>query len=88
MKKNEIMKIADKHCDLMAGWIFNYPSIMAFWDEAYKAGQAHEREECAKLCEQMVPSERNTGLVPDEALPWTQFCSELIRLRQKNEKAV
>lgn len=81
------MKIADKHCDLMAGWIFNYPSIMAFWDEAYKAGQAHEREQCAQVCERFVVNERNTGKVEDDALPWTQFCADLIRIRS-DEKAV
>ena len=42
---------------------------------------AHEREACAKLCDQSVDAEYATGKVDHNEIAWTQFCAIAIRAR-------
>ena len=42
---------------------------------------AAEREECAKLCCDMIDAEYKTGKVDHNEMAWTQYCAEAIRAR-------
>jgi hypothetical protein len=46
---------------------------------------AHEREECAKVCDAKVEAEYATGKVDHNEMGWTQYCSMAIRLREKKQ---
>jgi hypothetical protein len=48
------MAIADKHSNLVAGWMFSAPQVESLWKEAFALGAATEREACAKLCEDEI----------------------------------
>ena len=52
MNREHVMREAERHCKLTAGWMFDQPGIIAFWEAAFAAGAAAEREACAKVCEQ------------------------------------
>jgi len=49
--RDEIMAIADKHSNLVAGWMFSAPQVESLWKEAFELGAAAEREACAQLVE-------------------------------------
>ena len=51
MNREHVMREAERHCKLTAGWMFDQPGIIAFWEAAFAAGAAAEREACAKVCE-------------------------------------
>jgi hypothetical protein len=42
---------------------------------------AHEREACAKVCDEKVDSEYKTGKVDHNEMAWTQACATAIRAR-------
>ena len=42
---------------------------------------AHEREACAKLCDEKVDAEYKTGKVDHHEMAWTQACAIAIRAR-------
>lgn len=42
---------------------------------------AHEREECAKVCDGKVDAEYATGKVDHNEIGWTQACAAAIRAR-------
>ena len=42
---------------------------------------AHEREACAKVCDEKVDSEYATGKVDHNEMAWTQACAIAIRAR-------
>lgn len=42
---------------------------------------AHEREECAKVCDDKVDAEYTTGKVDHNEMGWTQSCAAAIRAR-------
>lgn len=65
MTNDEIMRIADQHCTMTAGWIFSHPDIAAFWRKAYAAGVAAERDSCARILEHGVDL---AGLAGEPAL--------------------
>jgi hypothetical protein len=46
---------------------------------------AHEREECAKVCDAKVEAEYATGKVDHNEMGWTQYCAMAIRLREKEQ---
>jgi len=41
----------------------------------------HEREACAKLCDEKVDAEYKTGKVDHHEMAWTQACAIAIRAR-------
>jgi hypothetical protein len=45
---------------------------------------AHEREECAKVCDEKVDAEYATGKVDHNEMAWTQAC--LIAIRARGEQ--
>ena len=47
MTSDDIMREAEKHCALSAGWMFNQPGIIAFWEAAFAAGAEAERNKLA-----------------------------------------
>lgn len=49
MNRDDILRIAEQHSDLTAGWIFSAVGIERFWRAAYDAGAAAERKECAGI---------------------------------------
>ena len=51
MTRDDILRLADKHATLTAGWMFSVPDMEDFYKHAYEAGVAAEREACAKVCE-------------------------------------
>jgi hypothetical protein len=42
---------------------------------------AHEREACAKVCDEKVDAEYKTGKVDHHEMGWTQACAIAIRAR-------
>jgi adenylyl- and sulfurtransferase ThiI len=42
---------------------------------------AHEREACAKVCDEKVDAEYKTGKVDHNEMAWTQACAIAIRAR-------
>ena len=46
-----------------------------------RAAVATEREECAKVCDKLVDQEIRTGKVDHNEIPWTMYCSNIIRAR-------
>ncbi len=44
---------------------------------------AHEREACAKVCDEKVDAEYKTGKVDHNEMAWTQACAIAIRARSK-----
>jgi hypothetical protein len=42
---------------------------------------AHEREACAKVCDEKVDAEYKTGKVDHNEMGWTQACAIAIRAR-------
>lgn len=53
MNRGEILKQAEKHCHLTAGWIFSVPGLEDFWAAAFAAGAKAELEACCTLLEGM-----------------------------------
>ena len=51
VNRDHVMREAEKHCALSAGWMFNQPGIIAFWEAAFAAGAEAERLVCAKMVE-------------------------------------
>ena len=51
MTRDDILRLADKHATLTAGWMFSVPDMEDFYKHAYEAGVAAEREACARVCE-------------------------------------
>lgn len=56
MNREHVMREAERHCKLTAGWMFDQPGIIALWEAAFAAGAAAERSACAKLCDDAVSS--------------------------------
>ena len=54
MTRDDILRLADKHATLTAGWMFSVPDMEDFYKHAYEAGVAAEREACAKVCESLI----------------------------------
>jgi hypothetical protein len=46
---------------------------------------AHEREACAKVCDEKVDAEYKTGKVDHNEMGWTQACAIAIRARGEAE---
>jgi hypothetical protein len=42
-----------------------------------------EREACAQACDKLVDQEIRTGKVDHNEMPWTMYCSNIIRARGK-----
>jgi hypothetical protein len=79
MAQEDIVKMARK-----AG-IAKYGLGWTCWEgqlEAFAAlVAAHEREACAKVCDEKVDAEYATGKVDHNEMAWTQACAIAIRAR-------
>lgn len=75
MNREHVMREAERHCKLTAGWMFDQPGIIALWEAAFAAGAAAERSACAKLCDEIAnkPSNMVLGVALD--------CAAAIRAR-------
>lgn len=73
MTRDDILRLADKHATLTAGWMFSVPDMEDFYKHAYEAGVAAEREACAKLCDELRDE--------DGFEPYGTECAAAIRAR-------
>jgi hypothetical protein len=81
MNREDIIKLAreagfDPH-DMSDDFTCNLEDIERF--AALVA--AHEREACAKVCDEKVDAEYATGKVDHNEMAWTQACAIAIRAR-------
>jgi len=60
-------------------------AIERFFQAAYAAGAAAEREACAKVCDGKVEAEYATGKVDHNEMAWAQSCAIDIRARSINQ---
>ena len=74
MTREEIIRMAR---EVGIGPVYGHESIERF--AALVA--AHEREACAKVCDDKVNSEYATGKVDHNEMAWTQACAIAIRAR-------
>lgn len=73
MTRDDILRLADKHATLTAGWMFSVPDMEDFYIHAYEAGVAAEREACARFLESGVDLK---GLAGDPQMQ--AFCGALL----------
>ena len=52
-----------------------------FGVNAFEMGMEHEREECAKICDENIDPEYKTGKVDHNEIAWAQLCAIQIRKR-------
>lgn len=81
MTRDEILRLA-REAGLtytpQAGWVVG--SVQRL--ERFAAlVVAHEREACAKVCDDKVEAEYATGTVDHNEIGWTQACAAAIRAR-------
>lgn len=85
MKREEALKLADKHSKLTAGFLFNAVTVHEMIEEAI----AIEREACALVCEQDLRDEyaRQNRPVKDEAYLFAAIadCASAIRARGSHD---
>ena len=78
MTKTEIIAMARSIWPTQA--VLPFPELEAFYHLAFAAGQAHEREECAKLVESNAKQCSPTGYVQEV------LCSNAAAIRARGEK--
>lgn len=64
MTRDEVLKLADKHATLTAGWIFNANTMQEMVNEAIAA----EREACARVVEQYTGAWSDEGYALSQAI--------------------
>jgi hypothetical protein len=57
------------------------PWMVRFVERFGRLVAEEEREECAKVCDKLVDQEIRTGKVDHNEMPWTMYCSNIIRAR-------
>lgn len=79
MENDQIIRMAREAGGLIyeVDWLFETGNLERF--AALVA--AHEREECAKVCDGKVAAEYATGKVDHNEIGWTQACAAAIRAR-------
>ena len=77
MDKDDIIKMAQE-----AGFATSWTEAAGEALERFAAlVAAHEREACAKVCDEKVDAEYKTGKVDHHEMAWTQACAIAIRAR-------
>jgi len=77
MTRDDILRLADKHATLTAGWMFSVPDMEDFYKHAYEAGVAAEREACARVCDE----ERRYWKRNEGRRDGAESCAKAIRAR-------
>ncbi len=66
------------------GWTYTQGFLSEHLERFAALVAAHEREACAKICDEKVDAEYATGKVDHNEMGWTQAC--LIAIRARGEQ--